>query len=225
FGKGSIHDRLVQVGGKVCTIGVGLRNITLLDHIEEIGDIPLRYKKLYTGFIREASVPAKLGWICSVPLVALQEKPYAEKLDAVAKTSGKCVSARMGSGEIMCVAAADVVDLLATALAAEPPFRAHEPSRSPVERERTIVPNPDFQVALCPNASMSEMIQALWRLPRDIVSDGYDAALQCLAAQVPMTIHEYPSGTECWSWIIPEKWKCNEAYLATLGGRRLFSYA
>ena len=40
-----------------------------------------------------------------------------------------------------------------------------------------------------------------------------------------MTIHEFSSGTECWSWIIPEKWKCNEAYLATLDGRRLFSYA
>lgn len=225
FGKGSIHDRLVQLGGKVCTIGVGLRNITLLDHIEEIGDVPLRYKKLYTGFVREASVPEKLGWICSVPLTPQQEKPYAEKLDEVAKSSGKCVSARVGSGELMCVTAADVADLLATALAAEPRIREQKPSGSAIEQEQNGVPDADFQVALSPNASMSDMIQALWRLPRDIISDGYDAALQCLAAQVPMIVHEYPSGTECWSWIIPEKWKCNEAYLATLDGRRLFSYA
>jgi aminopeptidase-like protein len=78
---------------------------------------------------------------------------------------------------------------------------------------------------LRPEATMQEMIAALWRLPRDIVSDGYDAALQALAAQLPMTIHEYPSGTECWTWIIPEKWTCHEAWLETIDGRRLFSYA
>jgi aminopeptidase-like protein len=92
------------------------------------------------------------------------------------------------------------------------------------ELQQTGASRPDFQVELPTNASMPEMIQALWRLPRDIVSDGYDAALRALAEQVPMTTHEFPSGTECWSWIIPEKWKCNEAYLATLDGRRLFSY-
>jgi len=40
-----------------------------------------------------------------------------------------------------------------------------------------------------------------------------------------MTIHEFPSGTECWTWIVPEKWTCQEAYLETLDGRRLFSTA
>jgi aminopeptidase-like protein/aminoglycoside N3'-acetyltransferase len=225
FGKGSIHDRLVQVGGKICTIGVGLQKITLLHHIEEMADIPLRFKKLYTGFIRESSVPEKLGWICSVPLLAQQEKPYAQRLDELSKSSGKSAYVHVGSGEIMCVAAADIADLLSIALAADPWLRAQGPSGNPIELERTRVPGSDFQVTLPPNASMPEMIQALWRLPRDIVSDGYDAALWGLAAQVPMTIHEFSSGTECWSWIIPEKWRCNEAYLAALDGRRLFSYA
>ena len=72
---------------------------------------------------------------------------------------------------------------------------------------------------------MTEMVDALWRLPRDIVSDGYDAALDALARSVPMTVHEYPTGTECWSWIVPEKWTCHEASLETLDGSRVFSYA
>ena len=78
---------------------------------------------------------------------------------------------------------------------------------------------------LPPQASMEEMIESLWYLPRDIISDGYDAALKALATQLPMTVHEYPTGTECWTWIIPEKWTCHEAYLETLDGKRLFSYA
>jgi len=71
---------------------------------------------------------------------------------------------------------------------------------------------------------MEELISALWKLPRDIVSDGYDAALRALSNQLPMTIHEYPTGTECWTWLVPEKWTCKEAWLETLDGRRLFSY-
>lgn len=81
------------------------------------------------------------------------------------------------------------------------------------------------EASLPPRATMDEIIARLWRLPRDIVSEGYDAALHALATQLPMRIHEYPSGTECWTWIVPEKWACHEAWLETLGGRRLFSYA
>lgn len=86
-------------------------------------------------------------------------------------------------------------------------------------------PSSDLRVQLPENASFEDLVSGLWKLPRDIVSDGYDAALAALAAQVPMTIHEYPAGTECWTWIVPEKWTCREAWLETLDGRRLFSYA
>ena len=72
---------------------------------------------------------------------------------------------------------------------------------------------------------MGDIVDTLWRLPRDIISDGYDAALRALGDVLPMTVHEFPSGTECWSWIVPEKWTCHEAYLETLAGRRVFSYA
>jgi aminopeptidase-like protein len=82
-----------------------------------------------------------------------------------------------------------------------------------------------FRVTLPERATMMEMIHGLWTLPRDIVSDGYDAALRALAGQLPMEIHDFPSGTECWSWIVPERWSCREAYLETLDGRRLFAYS
>ncbi|MFC1571753.1 DUF4910 domain-containing protein [Candidatus Margulisiibacteriota bacterium] len=75
------------------------------------------------------------------------------------------------------------------------------------------------------NSSMMEIIERCWRLPRDIVSDGYDRALIELAKQIPLTIHKYPTGTACWTWQIPEKWTCHEAYLETLDGKRLFSYS
>jgi hypothetical protein len=54
-------------------------------------------------------------------------------------------------------------------------------------------------------SSMAELIQELWFLKRDLVSDDYDRALLRLAAEFaskgsPMVIHEYPSGEPCWTW-------------------------
>jgi len=68
---------------------------------------------------------------------------------------------------------------------------------------------------------MLDLLNELWYLKRDLVSDGYDTALRRLAREVPMTIHEYPTGTPCWTWTIPEKWTCDEAFLETLDGQRI----
>lgn len=72
---------------------------------------------------------------------------------------------------------------------------------------------------------MLDLIEELWFLKRDIVSDDFDRALYRLAGEVPnMKIHQYPTGEPCWTWRIPEKWTCHEAYLETLDGRRLIDY-
>lgn len=72
---------------------------------------------------------------------------------------------------------------------------------------------------------MLDLIKELWFLKRDIVSDDFDRALFRLAGEVPMTIHEYPTGEPCWTWRIPEKWTCHAAYLETLDGQRLLDYS
>ncbi|HWQ84627.1 MAG TPA: DUF4910 domain-containing protein, partial [Anaerolineales bacterium] len=72
---------------------------------------------------------------------------------------------------------------------------------------------------------MLELINELWFLPRELVSDGFDEALFRLAQEIPMQIHRYPSGEQSWTWRIPEKWTCQEAYLETMDGQRLIDYA
>jgi aminopeptidase-like protein len=71
---------------------------------------------------------------------------------------------------------------------------------------------------------MIELINEIWYLARELVSDDYDRALYRLAEEVPMTIHEYPSGTPVWTWKVPEKWTCHEAYMETMDGRRIIDY-
>lgn len=79
---------------------------------------------------------------------------------------------------------------------------------------------------------MMELIEELWFLKRDIISDDFDRALDRLAEEIEnstdgarMLIHEYPTGEDCWTWRVPEKWTCQEAYLESLDGRRLLDYA
>jgi aminopeptidase-like protein len=82
---------------------------------------------------------------------------------------------------------------------------------------------------------MFELINDLWFLQRDLVSDDFDRALNRLAKEwnehaalfggQPMHIHTYPSGTRCWTWRIPEKWICEQAYLETMDGQRILDFA
>ncbi len=74
-------------------------------------------------------------------------------------------------------------------------------------------------------STMMALIEETWFLARELVSDDYDKALYRLAEEVPMTIHEYPSGTQVWTWKVPEKWTCHEAYLETMDGRRIVDHA
>ena len=61
---------------------------------------------------------------------------------------------------------------------------------------------------------MKQIIERLCAERRDLISQGYDNALYYLADLVPeMQIHEYPTGTEAWSWIIPPKWEVRDAYV------------
>lgn len=60
---------------------------------------------------------------------------------------------------------------------------------------------------------MHKIIEDLWHLRRDIVSDGYDLALEYIAGMIPLEIHKYPSGTKCWTWTVPEKWSVGEAFI------------
>lgn len=71
-----------------------------------------------------------------------------------------------------------------------------------------------------PDADMMlRIIENLWFLPRHIVSEGYDEALRLLGRCLPLKIHRVPSGTRCWTWTIPNRWDCPEAWVEADGER------
>ena len=224
FGPGSVFDRLHAAGGKVCTIGVGLSEASFQHFVEESVGVPFRFKKLFTGVIRDNGQERKTGWVFNVRILGDQSEPHLTHLETAAKAAGICRVASVGRDAIRTAECEPLRELILRNLARDPWFTARGPAADPIALETQRVPPRRFDIQMPESATIPQMIDALWQVPRDIISDGYDAALDALATQVPMRVHEYPTGSECWSWIVPEKWTCHEAYLETLDGRRLFSY-
>ena len=229
FGPGCVHERLLQAGGKVCTIGVGLHEAAFRHYVEQAVGVPFRYRKLFTGRLRESGSERQIGWIYDVRLLADAAFPDGARLEARVLSDAAASRARVGAGEVQAIACSAFRDAIERLLTEDPWATARGPAGDPValEAARVGVSSPALTPAatLPPDASMWQMLEALWPLRRDLISDGYDAALAALGTQLPLQVHAFPSGTECWSWIVPEKWTCHEAYVATLDGRRLFGDA
>lgn len=213
-GPNSFFDRLMRAGAKLCLIGSELEQSAVLSYAEDVASAPWRFKKLFTGRVHHNGTSRRQGWIASVvnPALAKRAKEIRTKVARRVEASLNLEAGRVPS--------AIVIDLGALLGALKSQLDAEIKAFGTASQQ----PAETMTVELPPSASMSDTIAALWRLPRDIVSDGYDAALQALATQIPMQIHQYPTGTECWSWLIPEKWTCHDARLETIDGRVLFSY-
>jgi aminopeptidase-like protein len=225
FGPGSVHERLLLAGGKICLIGVRLDEASFRHYVEEVVGIPGRFKKLFTGQIRNEGVSRRQGWIYNVRILADNCYPDGSRLETLARERGVVRVSRVGKGEVLGIRCRDYFDLTRDEITRDPWFTLKGPAGDPVEAENRRTGVRPARIALPADAPMGQIIERLWSLPRDLVSDGFDTALEALSHVLPMQIHEFPSGTECWSWLVPEKWTCHEAYLETLDGRRLFSYA
>ncbi len=68
---------------------------------------------------------------------------------------------------------------------------------------------------------MYNTVKDLYLTRRDLLSDGYDKALDYISQKIPLKIHSIPSGTKCWTWVVPEKWTVEDAYIEADGKKLL----
>jgi len=225
LGKDCIYGRLLRIDAKVCNIGLDLFFITPIHHFEQIIGVPYRFPKLFSGYVLRNGKLQKERWLYTVRVLNEYSRPAAYRLGADAEKMGLCHVVPIGAGQVTAISLRDAFDIFKTKFKTNPWYLAQGPPCNPIELEKKRVGAKEYEIDIPQGANMEQMIRALWYLPRDIVSDGYDAALEALSKQVPMTIYEYPTGTECFTWIVPEKWTCHVAYLETMDGKRIFSYS
>jgi aminopeptidase-like protein len=64
----------------------------------------------------------------------------------------------------------------------------------------------------------------LFPICRSITGNGLRATLRRIQTEVPMAIHEVPSGTEVLDWTIPKEWNIREAWIKNARGERVVDF-
>jgi len=66
-----------------------------------------------------------------------------------------------------------------------------------------------------------DLLSELFYLDRSLLADDNEKALSLIAEYVPLKIHRFKSGTKCFDWTIPQKWKLNKAVLTGSDGKAI----
>jgi len=62
-------------------------------------------------------------------------------------------------------------------------------------------------------AEMHALVRELYPIPRSITGDGLRRSLRLLQGALPLTLHEVPTGTRAFDWVVPREWNLRAARL------------
>jgi len=77
-----------------------------------------------------------------------------------------------------------------------------------------------------PGHEMHELMHRLWPICRSITGEGVRETLSILAEKLPeLKVHEVPTGTRCFDWIIPKEWHIRDAYVIGPEGNKIIDFS
>jgi aminopeptidase-like protein len=71
---------------------------------------------------------------------------------------------------------------------------------------------------------MYAMIESLYPLCRSITGNGVRQTLQVIGCHIPLDVHEVPSGTQVFDWIVPKEWNVKAAYIKAPNGDKIVDF-
>lgn len=80
------------------------------------------------------------------------------------------------------------------------------------------------QDAFDPGQAMLQLAADLFPICRSITGDGVRETLRRIQSQIPLTVHEVPSGTPVFDWTIPREWNISDAYIKNAAGDRIVDF-
>jgi aminopeptidase-like protein len=71
---------------------------------------------------------------------------------------------------------------------------------------------------------MYDLVADLYPICRSITGEGIRETLRRIQKHVPLTMHEVPTGTQVFDWVIPKEWNIRDAYIANSRGDRVVDF-
>jgi len=70
-----------------------------------------------------------------------------------------------------------------------------------------------------------QLCEDLWPINRSITGEGVRETLNIIKRHLPdLIIHEVPTGTTCYDWVIPKEWNINDAYVIDPHGNKIVDF-
>jgi aminopeptidase-like protein len=72
--------------------------------------------------------------------------------------------------------------------------------------------------------SMHELAAVLYPICRSITGDGVRRTLDLLQREIPLALHEIPTGTPVFDWTVPKEWNIRDAWVKDPEGRKVVDF-
>ena len=71
---------------------------------------------------------------------------------------------------------------------------------------------------------MHRLISELYPICRSITGNGVRDTLAGIKNIIPLDVHEVPSGTKVFDWVVPKEWNIKEAYIRDSKGNKVIDF-
>jgi aminopeptidase-like protein len=71
---------------------------------------------------------------------------------------------------------------------------------------------------------MQQLMAEVYPICRSITGNGFRETLQAVHRQIPLEVHEVPSGTPVFDWAVPKEWNIRDAYIKNSRGERVVDF-
>ena len=68
------------------------------------------------------------------------------------------------------------------------------------------------------------MVEELYPICRSITGQGFRDTLARVRREIPIELHEVPSGTKVFDWTVPQEWNIRDAYVKNARGERVIDF-